>query len=227
MIQFNLLPDIKLQYIRARRAKRMVMIVATGISVFTFTAAIILFLSTNVFQASQIKHLSATIQTDSKKLQGIPDLNKILTIQNQLDNLPALDNQSPVASRLFGYLSAVTPTQASISELNVDFTTGKNLIVFTGNADSLETVNKFADTLKFTTYTAPGITATKAFSNVVLTNFTRDSKIATYTITANFDPAIFDTTKSVSLSVPNIITTRSATDSPTDLFQTITKTTGN
>jgi len=53
----------------------------------------------------------------------------------------------------------------------------------------------------------------------VLTNFSRDKKGATYTITTSFDPVIFSEASDVALTVPNIISTRSAVEQPTALFQ--------
>ncbi|GAC1387794.1 MAG: hypothetical protein NVS1B7_2610 [Candidatus Saccharimonadales bacterium] len=222
MIQFNLLPDIKLQYIKAKRIKRLVMLTATTISSVAVGVVILLFLVTNVWQARQLSSLSKNIKNKSDQLKSTPNLDKILTIQNQLNSLPKLHAQKPVVSRIFNYLSQVTPATVSISQLEVDYTSAKNTIVFTGNADTLESVNKFVDTLKFTTYSVdPTQQTTKsAFSNVVLAVFSRTDKGSSYTINAVFDPLIFDNSSNVTLKVPAIITTRSATESPTDLFQT-------
>ncbi len=121
MIQFNLLPDVKLEYIHARRMKRVISLIATGITGFALFVLIMLFLAVNVFQKRHLSNLSADIKRDSAKLQSIPDLNKILTIQNQLRSLPDLHSQKPVATRLQKYLQQVTTTQASIADVKVDF----------------------------------------------------------------------------------------------------------
>ena len=76
------------------------------------------------------------------------------------------------------------------------------MVTITGNAPDLGVVNTFADGLKFTTYTTNGgSVTTPAFSKVVLTNFSRTAKTATYTITFGFDPIIFNNANSVTLSV--------------------------
>jgi len=108
---------------------------------------------------------------------------------------------------------------ASISRLNVDF--AQQAITISGSANTLEIVNTFTDTLKFTTYHTASAPQTEvpAFSNVVLSAFGRDSKGATYTITFTFDPPIFSDTQEVTLTVPNKITTRSQTEQPAALFQ--------
>lgn len=217
MIQFNLLPDVKLEYIKARRSKRMVLLTATGVTAVSLLFFVGLFLVVNVLQTKHINDLNNDIKKHTATLQSIPDLNKILTVQNQLGSLTTLHDQKPITSRMITYLGQLTPAQATISNVKLDYAT--NTISITGNADALSTVNKFVDTLKFTTYTVSDSTPKKAFSNVVLTSFGTADKGVTYQITMNFDPVIFDGTKDVKLVVPKIISTRSETEKPSDLFQ--------
>jgi hypothetical protein len=171
-------------------------------------------------QKKNLNDLNGDIGRYTKQLKDTPDLNKILTVQNQLGSLTALHNKKAVATRLFSYLTQVTPTAASISQLNVDFS--QNTISITGSANSLDIVNTYADTLKFTKFKASGSSeeGKNAFTKVVLSQFSRTTSGATYTVTASFDPFIFDSASTINLDVPHIISTRSATEQPTDLFQT-------
>ncbi|GAC1390660.1 MAG: hypothetical protein NVSMB46_00890 [Candidatus Saccharimonadales bacterium] len=228
MIQFNLLPDVKLEYIKARRIKRLVMISSSLVTIIALVILIFLIVITSFLQKHQLSNLDKDIKSNSNKLHGIKDLDKILTIQNQLNSLPDLHSKKIISSKLFSYLSQVTPVKASISKLHVDFTSSNNNMIITGNTDSLVTVNQFVDTLKFTTYISDGQPTSKnAFTNVVLGAFARDSKSTSYTINLNFDPLIFSATNNVSLTVPSQITTRSETDKPTQLFQTPVVDNGN
>jgi len=216
MIQFNLLPDVKLQYLKAEHMRRL----ATSISILvTIVSLVILGLLFGVVQL-QKKHLSdlsRDIKKESSQLEGQSDLNKILTVQNQLASLTALHNQKPAANRLFNYLAQIVPNKVNANSLNVDFT--QNTATITGTTDSISTVNKFVDTLKFTHFKVSGSSdASPAFSDVVLSSFSLGQDGATYTVTFNFDPALFDITQQVTLSVPNLITTRSELDKPSDLF---------
>lgn len=219
MIQFNLLPDIKLEYIKAKRSKHTVMVVSVLVGGASLAVLVILFMTVAIFQKKHLSDLNKDITNMSSELKGTPDINKILTVQNQLNSLPALLNGKPVVSRLFGYITSITPSNTSISKFDVDFS--KQLINIQGDADTLETVNKFVDTIKFTTYsTADGNTKDQnAFSSVVLASYGRTDKGATYQITLNYDQAIFDSTKKVTLTVPKIITTRSELEKPGDLFK--------
>jgi hypothetical protein len=218
MIQFNLLPDVKLEYIKARRSKRMVLLVSGGVAAFTFLIFLILFSVVNILQPKHISDLNHDIKKYTATLKATPDLDKILTVQNQLSSLTSLHSQKTVTSRLIDYLGQVTPAQATISNVKMDYSA--NSINLSGNADKLATVNQFVDTIKFTTYTVDGsIVSSKAFSNVVLSGFATTDKGVSYQITASFDPIIFNGTNKVTLIVPKIISTRSETDKPADLFQ--------
>jgi hypothetical protein len=218
MIQFNLLPDVKLEFIRARKMKRLVITVATIVAGATLTIMILLFLIVNVLQRQHLNNLSKDIAKDSKTLQSTPELDKILTIQNQLNHLTPLHEQKAAITRVKTYVSQVTPAQVTFSKLEVSFATNK--ITFTGAADSLRTVNQFVDTLKFTKYKVAGSEEQKdAFSDVVLSKFGRDIKGASFQVDLTNDPIIFNNTADVQLVVPSIITTRSVIEKPSILFQ--------
>jgi uncharacterized protein YoxC len=225
MIQFNLLPDVKQEFIKAKRTKRNTTVIAGAVTAVALAVLIILLLVVKVAQQKHLNDLNADIKKYSNQLQNTPDLNKILTVQNQLNSLPALHDQKPVVSRLPDYLAKITPAKASVTKLHVDFAT--NTVEITGEADNLNTVNKYADTLKFTTFTTDSDSKAKpGFSEVVLSNFSRNEKNTSYTLTLKFDPAIFDTKNVITLTVPKIITTRSETEKPSDLFLTTPTNTG-
>lgn len=236
MIQFNLLPDVKIEYMKTRRRKRLIMFIAAIASAVTFAIFVLLFLFVRVNQAKYIRDLDKDIKSNVSKIQQTADLDKILTIQNQLNSLPALHDKKAFSSRMVDYLKQVTPSQATISDVDVDFES--NTMVIKGNSDSLSTINKFADTLKFTDYKVNGDSILggdkegRAFSNVVLKSFdvsvNSDTKkqVIAYELSFTFQPAIFalvqdDTTNGgnpVELKVPQIISTRSETEKPADLF---------
>lgn len=222
MIQMNLLPDVKLEYIKAQRTRQMAVTIASIVTIVSI-AILVLLLAANGLQKKHLNDLSKDINTESSKLKSEPDINRILTVQNQLESLTQLHDGKPAASRLFGYLNQVTPTQVSINNFATDFTTQTATI--TGSADALSSVNTYVDTLKFTKYTTDTVTdPAPAFSNVVLTSFGVSSggsgKTATYTITLTYDKTIFDITQNVQLKVPsNATTTRSELNSANNLFE--------
>lgn len=229
-VQFNLLPDVKLEYDRQQRAKRLVYTLSVLASAVVLAIFIISFISVNVLQKKLLSDANNDINSYSKKLKEIPNLDKVLTIQNQLKSLPTLHNQKHYGSRLFTYLPQVTPTNVHIGKLTLDTTA--NTIDINGTADKVESINKFVDTLKFTSYTIGTDQSTKkrAFSNVILTKIDRNEKEASYTIDAIIDPTLFTGSQDITLVIPKETTTRSVINTPdsnSSLFngQTGTKTT--
>jgi ABC-type antimicrobial peptide transport system permease subunit len=174
--------------------------------IFSVTLLVVLLSIVFGLQKKNIADLSRDIKTSSAELKNTKNLDRMLTVQNQLTSLNALHDGKPAVNRLYKYVTQLTPTSASISRLNVDFS--KNTITVTGSANSLNTINTFADALKFATYTTEAApkTNTKAFSAVVLSTFGRDAKSATYTLDATFDPVLFSEKSEVALTVPNIST---------------------
>jgi Tfp pilus assembly protein PilN len=212
MVQFNLLPDVKLEFVKAHRLKHMVIV----ISLIAGSAALVLFMITflwvNVAQKKNIHDLNNDIKKYSTELRNVKDLDKILTVQNQLRTLPDLHEKKPIASRLFDYLAQVTPSQAGLSHVMVDFEA--STINITGNTPNLDTVKTYTDTLKATKYSQDGVDEEKAFKDVVMSSFSRDDRGASFTINATFDPLIFDGTQKVALVVPSGISTNQS-----NLFQ--------
>lgn len=216
-MQFNLLPDVKLQYLRAVRLKRLTMSISFIASAAAVMILIILLVTVYVWQKKTMSDLDGDITTYSQKVESTPNLNQTLTVQSQLKSLPGLHDQKPVATRLFDYVKKVTPSKDGITDLQIDFT--MNTLSIQGKAPNLDSVNTFVDTLKYTNYEANGAKKVPAFSQVVLSEFNTTSKETTFTITMTYDPNIFSSQQQVKLDVPNIVTTHSDLNSTTDLFQ--------
>jgi hypothetical protein len=230
-VQFNLLPDVKLEFNRSQHTKRMVYTLSALASLVVIGLFVISFVVVNVLQKELLNHANGDIQYYSNKIKGIKDLSQVLTIQNQLKALPTLHSQKHYTSRLFNYLPELTPNDIHIGKLSLDTTA--NTIQIDGTSDSVEHINKFVDTFKYAVYSIPDVkdkntcsqdsgnwhdndqTCTKlAFNQVVLTRVDRSQKEASYTLNASYDPALFTGTKGVDLVVNQEVTTRSVLDAP-------------
>lgn len=218
MIQFNLLPDVKLHYIKAERQKRLVLSIATILSIASIAVLVILIMVVLVFQAKTISDLGKDIDAAAQSMREIEDIDKILTVQSQLASLPSLHDEKVVSTRTFTFVSEVTPTTVSISSITIDH--AMQSIEISGAAPTLKDVNTFADSLKFTTYQKNNEESTAAaFTNVVLSSITRQEDGAKYTFTMNYDPAIYDSAAEINLTVPNIISNQLGAQRPQALFQ--------
>jgi Tfp pilus assembly protein PilN len=229
MIQFNLLPDVKLEYVKAQRMKHLVMVVSVIIAGVMIALMSVLFVSTQV-QKQHLANLQEDISQKSSQLQNEPDINKILTVQNQIVTLNGVDEAAldglhegkPATERIGKFITQLTPNGVKIAELKVDFQS--NTISITGAAATIKDVNMYVDTLKFTTFDKDGA-ETAAFKPVVLSSFERADQdgatdTAKYKIDATFDPGLFNTTQNVKLKIPvNQVTTRSVTERPLPVFE--------
>lgn len=217
MLQFNLLPDVKIEYVRAKRNQRMV--IGTAVIATAAALGVALLLTAIVYgvQKKNLSDLNRDIKQYSTELKNTPDIGKILTIQNQLGALTGLHDQKVVASRVFDVAQAVTPPGVTISDFATDFTA--NSMTISGGASSLDQVNVFTDTLKFANFGADGQTV-KPFSDVVLSQFGRNEEGTTYTITLSYDPTIFSVQTPYNLIVPKQNTTNSVTGQPNIFKQT-------
>lgn len=223
MIQLNLLPDVKMAYIKAQRTRRLMLSISVLIAVAAI-ALLVLLLSVSGLQKKHLNDLSSDIKSESQELESRPQIDRMLTVQNQLNSLTPLHAESPAAARLFSFLNQVTPANVNITDLKIDFT--QQTATITGTSDSLVNVNKYIDTLKLTTFTVDGEDDSQpAFSDIVLSSFSLDTgsdtpgQAANYTISLSYDQTIFDANQDVKLSVSNVATTRSEVAQPNALFQ--------
>lgn len=206
MVQFNLLPDVKLEYVKARRTKNLMTVIALVVGALALAILLFAFVFVQVVQRKSLNDLNDDIKSYSKQIREVEDLDKILTVQNQLNTLTTLHEEKPTASRLLGYISQVTPEKASLNKLSVDF--ANTTMTLGGSAPSQDIVSTYTDTLKSTRFTTDKSTESKkAFSEVVLSSFSRDEKGAIFTITLKFDPTIFKVTDKPVLVVPTGLVT--------------------
>lgn len=211
MIQFNLLPDVKKEYIKAKRQKRLIITASTLATISSLVLLFLLFSFVQFAQKKSIDDLTKDITAEVAAINSVQGLNEILTIQNQLNSIPELVEDKPETSRIFDYMRIVTPKNVFISSLDLDIV--NSTMEVTGSATDLASINTFADTLKFVTYTDGEVTDGKPFTNVV-TDLSRNNENSSYSIKLQFDPILFDNKSDVVLVVPNTITTRSVTGQP-------------
>jgi hypothetical protein len=163
----------------------------------------------------QLSSADKSITKYQKQLSNVPNLSKILTIQNQLASLQSLHQKKHITSRLYDYIYELTPTTVKMGQLNLDL--AQNTLGIEGTATSQKDVNTFIDTLKFTTYKLNGQNINKkAFTSVLESSFSVTQTGVSYGVTMQFDPALFANTGAVALNIPSGVTTRSVVDDPSN-----------
>lgn len=214
--QFNLLPAIKLDFIRVQTTRRRIVIIASLVAAISFAILLIMLFSVEVVQRQQLNNASKSITSTTSSIQSQPQILQVLTVQNQLVTLVNLHANKHITSRVFDYLSQLTPNGVNLSRLSIDYST--NSMIIDGTADSATSVNQFVDTLKFTNYKlGDNPQAKTAFPSVVESSFNIGTSNVSYSLNVQFDPILFSNnqkdssgnTVAPSLQVPNQITTRS------------------
>ena len=219
-VEFNLLPDLKMDVVKATRARKTIVSIAFLASAASLTILVLLLFTVYIVQNKQLSDASNDIETANETLKNTSGLVQILTVQNQLKTLPGLHQNKHISSRLFAYLPQVTPTNVSIGSLILDL--AANTMQISGTAESQHAVNTFIDTLKFTKYTiANDGTAKDAFPIVIESNFALSGAQVSYTLDVQFDPVLFSNNQAApTLQVPSLTTTRSVVDNPSNLLFT-------
>jgi len=123
MIEINLIPDVKQELIRAQQTRAAV--ISVSIIVGIVVLAIVAILAVYVFAVQTVRGNvdDNNIKQGFAKLSANEDLEKIITIQNQLDKISALHDDTQITSRIFDVLEATIPAEPNnvvISKLTID-----------------------------------------------------------------------------------------------------------
>lgn len=215
-VQFNLLPDVKLEYVKTERSRRTVTTLAILCSAIALGILILMLFTVEVVQKKQLNDASKAVTTANKQLAKVPGLAKVLTVQNQLTALTTLHQSKHISSRFMTYLPEIAPANITINQASIDL--AQNTMTISGTGSDQLAVNTFVDTLKFAQFKAnPQDSNHTAFTSVVESAFGLSTAGATYTITANVDPALFaNTGKTPIIILNNQVTTRSVLDDPSN-----------
>ncbi len=129
MIQINLVPDVKQDLIRAKRNRNF--IISISIIVMAVSVGVVALLGVIVGVQLVDKKLAADKITQlDKEFQGIDDVQKIVTIQNQLKSIQSTHDNKNMTSRIFALLQEAsakdTTNSVSFNSFNID--TSGNII---------------------------------------------------------------------------------------------------
>ncbi len=231
MIEINLVPDVKLELIRVRRVRNLV--ISSAIIVSVAVGSITALMAAYVFggQAFQKKSSEDTIAREMKKLESHRDLSKLLTIQNQLASLKTAHDQKLISSRIFDLMATVLPTDKNkVSMMKVDLNAADGTITVEGEAENgFESLEVFKKTLAVTKLVYLD-TEDRSAEALVASNIIEGDrnygeridgkKILRFSLTFTYDSSVFSPTiKNASFVGPEV---QNATDSrqgvPADLF---------
>jgi hypothetical protein len=225
MIQLNLLPDLKKEFIKAQKTKSVVISTSILVTIGAVGLSVLLFIYVTFLQQLQINLATDDIKSKSSELTSIQDVDKYLTVQAQLAALPNLHNAKGSYDRLFNFLAVLNPSAPNnINLANLQLTADTKALIFSGTTASFETLNVFVDTLKNAEISykvnGQGETLTdKMFDQVLIqtSGLSRVSNknVVSFTIKTIYKDSVFNVQNTdITPKVPNITTTQSVTQSP-------------
>lgn len=108
MIEINLVPDVKREYIKTRILRNYVISVASLVSIGVVGLAVVL----GVILSGQLIAeglQDKSIDKEGKRLTAMPDLSKTVTMQQQLSIIDQQHEDKLINSRLFDVMAAINP----------------------------------------------------------------------------------------------------------------------
>lgn len=229
MIQLNLLPDLKKEFIKSQKTKGVVISASILVTIGAIGLSALLFVYVTFLQQLQINLATDDIKQKETQLSSVQDVSKYLTIQAQLAALPDLHNGKGSYSRLFDFLGVINPGPPNnVSLSNLQLSTLDKTITVSGTTASFETLNVFVDTLKHAEVSykvnGQGETVTnKMFTQVLVQTsglgHVGANNVVSFAIKTVYNQSVFDVQNTGMVAkVPNITTTQSVTQAPQQLF---------
>ena len=248
MLQVNLLPDVKKEFIKAKRQRNLVMTVCIMASLGAGAVVVVL----GVIMGGQQIHkniLMGNVDRDKQTIQNAQEnkqLNEYLTVQNQLSQIDSLKESQPILSRLFDYIQELNPADPNGVELSsvrmtaggntaaADTTTGAaaesgGTIELNGLTANFASLNVYKTTLQRTEITysdgEDGDSVTELLFTSVTVNEAGLSQAGgggdqvSFRITVSYNAAAFNqNSMDVTLKIPQETTSDAVVNAPRNVF---------
>ena len=175
--------------------------------------AIVAVLAVYVFGAQTLRNAVADqqIKDGGAKLAKVEDLSKILTIQNQLTKINAINDAKPIDSRTFDMLQAIippAPNQVTVSSVKIDAEAGS--ITLDGQTPTYPSLEAFKKTIAaaYVRYKDDDkkdidvvLAADLSLTNVSYGEDSTGNKVLRFTVSFSYAPELFAST----ISNPTIV----------------------
>jgi len=137
MIQVNLVPDVKLELIKAQQHRNIV--IYSSIVVMIASVAVLVILGLVIAgQAVYTNNLTSQIKSEDAKFRDIADIDNTVTVQNQLESIQSTHEQKAMTSRIFNLLVEATAkdTANSVTLNSFSVDTATNTITLVAQTDT-------------------------------------------------------------------------------------------
>lgn len=197
MIQINLLPDVKREYLRSQQMKHLFIVGAVLVSMAAIALLVLLFLYVQVWQPTFRTKVQKDIDTSISDIKAKDDAVKMVTVQGVLQQITGLQDKKQISSKAFDYLKSFTPRDVAYDKVSIDLTTMQ--LSLSGNTTSYQSANVLANNLKSAqfTYTKNDVPQTiKPFDQIVFKSLSQatqssNNRPVSFQIDMTFKPDIF------------------------------------
>ena len=146
MIEINLLPNVKRELLKTRAMRNRVISISFLVGGASIAAVVVLALILGSQIAAEAVQ-NGVIKDRNDKLMAVEDLNKVVTIQNQLTKINEQHSRKKINSRIFDVVTAVNPVAPNnVSFSNIKVNPESKTITLEGSAvngySALETLKK-------------------------------------------------------------------------------------
>lgn len=217
MIEINLIPDVKREFIHAQKMRN----AAITLSMLVGAIAVGVVVLVGILLGAQALHETIArgqVKDQFNKLQSVGNINNVLTIQNQLSKISSINASKTIDSRLFDVLTAISPSSPNdikISNVKLD-PTAKTLMIQGSAANGFAATETMRKTILNTQLesTGSGSSATVPLAQDVTVGDTSygqgadGSKVLRFTMTFTYPDGLFDN----SLKSLRVVTPTSAVD---------------
>lgn len=122
MIEINLLPNVKRELLKTRAMRNRVISISFLVGGASIAAVVVLALILGSQIAAEAVQ-NGVVKDRNDKLMAVEDLNKVVTIQNQLTKINEQHSGKKINSRIFDVVTAVNPVapnNVSFSDIKVN-----------------------------------------------------------------------------------------------------------
>jgi len=244
MLQLNLLPDVKKEFLHAQRQRNLVMTICILASAIAGGVVIVL----GVVMGGQLVQkniLTGNIDRDKATIikdQASKQLNEYLTVQNQLSQIDSLKDAQPIYSRLFDYLGQLNPADPNsvkLSSVRVVSATaadssGAGAIELQGVTASFASLDVYKTTLQHAIITYSDDPKSNSKDEALFTSVTvseagisqgnNESQVS-FTISVVYNEAAFKSSSvGITLKIPQETTSDADRNAPKSVFTNDTAT---
>lgn len=147
MIEVNLIPDIKREFLRTKMLRNFV--ITLSMLIGGASIAVLVILGMVVGGQSIAEGIQDNeIKNQEKTLLGIEDLDKTVTLQHQLGTIGQMHQDKNIDSRLFNVLSAINPAEQNYAKIsNLKYDPSKKTISLEGWTENHVSLEAFKKTI--------------------------------------------------------------------------------